>query len=383
MADRRRLPVARLVLLVPGGLALLAGLDAALMLLGLPAPVRADRLPEVHGVLLVLGFVGTIVALERAVALGRAWGFLSPAALGLGGLLLLTPAPLDVGRWLLVAGAAVLVAVYRPLWRRAPAAAVLVQAGGAVLGTGGALLWAGGVPVPWLLPWLVGFLVLTIAGERVELARVGALQAGAERAALAVATAVLVATLAALLWPVAGYALLGASLLGLAAWLSRFDVARRTVRGTGLPRYMAVCLLAGYAWLAVVGATWLLRGPVVDGGGYDVVVHAVFLGFVMSMVMAHAPVILPAVLRRPLPYHPALYGPVVLLHTTLVLRTAVGDVHGVRWAWQAGGVGNIVAVLAFVALVVWSLLAGGRRPSRPQRTPTDPTVAPGRVAVEA
>jgi len=39
-----------------------------------------------------------------------------------------------------------------------------------------------------------------------------------------------------------------------------------------------------------------------DGGGYDAVVHAIFLGFVISMVMAHAPVILPAVLRRPLPY---------------------------------------------------------------------------------
>ncbi|MGJ3560863.1 hypothetical protein ACR6C2_30315 [Streptomyces sp. INA 01156] len=62
------------MLLLPAGLALLAGLDAALLLLGLPAPVTADRLPEVHGVLMVLGFVGTLIALERAVALGRPWG---------------------------------------------------------------------------------------------------------------------------------------------------------------------------------------------------------------------------------------------------------------------------------------------------------------------
>ena len=51
-----------LVLLAPAGIALLAGLDVALMLLGLPAPVRVDRLPEVHGMLMVLGFVGTLIA---------------------------------------------------------------------------------------------------------------------------------------------------------------------------------------------------------------------------------------------------------------------------------------------------------------------------------
>jgi hypothetical protein len=370
------------VLLLPGGLALLGGLDAALMLLGLPAPVRLERLPDVHGMLLVLGFVGTLVALERAVALGRLWGYLAPAGLGMGGLLLLSPAPLVAGKWSLVAGAAALVAVYRPLWGRAPAAAVLVQAGGAVLATGGALLWTGGVPVPWLLPWLVGFLVLTIAGERLELARVGLLDARAERLAVAAAAAVVVSTLAALLWPVAGYAVLGAALLGLAAWLFRFDVARRTVRSTGLPRFMAACLLAGYAWLAVAGALWLLGGPVVDGGGYDLVVHAVFLGFVLSMVMAHAPVILPAVLRRPLPYHPVMYVPAALLHVTLVLRTAVGDVRGVTWAWQWGGVGNIVAVLLFVAVAVWSLTSAGGS-SRPRTAGTSGAAPADRVPVSA
>jgi hypothetical protein len=41
--------VPRVLLLVPAGITHLAGLDAALMLVGVPAPVRVDRLPEVHG----------------------------------------------------------------------------------------------------------------------------------------------------------------------------------------------------------------------------------------------------------------------------------------------------------------------------------------------
>jgi hypothetical protein len=53
---------------------------------------------------------------------------------------------------------------------------------------------------------------------------------------------------------------------------------------------MAVCLIAGYAWLAVTGGIWLIAGASVDGPGYGAAVHAVLLGFVMSMVMAHAPV---------------------------------------------------------------------------------------------
>ncbi|MFP5334182.1 MAG: hypothetical protein ACLGIV_02615 [Actinomycetes bacterium] len=362
----------RVTLLLPAGLSLLLGLDAALLLLDLPAPLRVDRLPDVHGVLLVLGFVGTLVALERAVALGRSWGFAAPAGLGAGGLALVSPLPVAVGSWLLVAGTAVLTAVYVPLWRRQAAAAVVVQALGAVLGVGGALLWAAGVPVPALLPWLAGFLVLTIAGERVELARVGILARGGEGLAVAASVAVVVGVVAALLWPAAGSALLGASVLALVAWLARYDVARRTVRSRGLPRFMAACLLAGYAWLGVAASVWLLAGPPVDGAAYDALVHAVFLGFVLSMVMAHAPVILPAVLRRPLPYRPAMYGPAVLLHASLVLRLAVGDARDVGWAWQAGGLLNVVAVLAFVAVAAWSA-ATARRPAAAVPRPVEVT----------
>jgi hypothetical protein len=56
---------------------------------------------------------------------------------------------------------------------------------------------------------------------------------------------------ATLLWPAIGYPMLGVALLGLVWWLVAHDVARRTIRAGGLARFMAGCLLAGYAWLAV------------------------------------------------------------------------------------------------------------------------------------
>ncbi len=364
-------PPLRTLLLLPAGIGLLAGLDAALLLLGLPAPVTTERLPEVHGALMVLGFVGTVVALERAVALGRPWGYLAPVGLGLGGLALVSPLPLTVGRVLLVLGAVALVVLYVPLWRRRPSDAVLVQAGGAVLATGAALLWWGGVAVPSLLPWLAGFLVLTIVGERLELAQVVVLERAAAPLLVALSAAVMVAAGTALLFPTAGYPMLGAVLLGTAGWLARYDVARRTVRGRGLTRFVAACLLAGYAWLAVAGAVWLLLGSQLSGAGYDAVAHAVFLGFVMSMIMAHAPVILPAVIRRPLPYHPVMYLPAALLSASLLLRIGVGDLRGEVWAWQWGGVLNIVAVLLFVVVAAGSVLRGARTTS-PDPAPAEP-----------
>ena len=357
---RNRPMISRLVFLIPAGVALLAGLDAGLLLLGLPAPVTTQQLPDAHGMVMVLGFVGTVIALERAVALRRRVGFAAPALLGVGGLLVTSAAPLRLGQAALAAGSAALVLVYIPLWRRQRDDSVLIQAFGAVLATGGAILWLGGMPVARLLPWLAGFVVLTIAGERLELSRVTLLASATVRELIGLAAMITLATVLTLLWPVVGYPLLGLSLLWLVGWLMVHDVARRTIRAKGLPRFMAGCLLAGYVWLAVAGAIWVLVGGVTDGPAYDAVIHAVFLGFTMSMIMAHAPVILPAVLRCRLPYHPVMIAPPVLLHASLLLRLAVGDARSLDMARQVGGALNVVALLGFAAITAGSAILAGR-----------------------
>lgn len=350
---------------------MLAGLDAALLLIGVWAPVTTDRLPEVHGILTTLGFVGALVCLERAVALAQPLGLLAPALLGAGSVLVLTPLPLAVGRVVLVLGMVGMCGVYVPLWRRQRDDAVLVQVLGAVLGLGAAIMWLGGLAIAPMLPWLAGFLILTIAGERLELARLG-MGPGAGPIMVLLSLGLLVATVTSLLWPAAGSPLLGLALLSLTGWLLRHDVAWRTIHATGLTRFMAASMLAGYFWLLVAGGTWLLHGQAVADAAYDVVVHATFLGFTISMIMAHAPVILPAVLRRPLPYHRLMWVPLVLLHASLALRLWIGDALGVQTGWQVGGALNVVALLLFFGLVGWLLIAEGSR-----RTPLS---VPARVA---
>ncbi|MDJ0322298.1 hypothetical protein QMG61_00775 [Cryobacterium sp. PH31-AA6] len=366
-----RRTVGRLILLLAGGISLLAGLDGALLLLGLSAPVVSSRLADVHGPLMVFGFVGTVVVLERAVAIRRRWAFLAPALLGAGGLALLSPLPLPVGQLAFVAGSALLLPIYRVIWRRAPSTSTAVQALGALLGLMATVLWVGGVPTPRLIPAMSLYLVLTIAGERLELARISpSVDDRAEARLLGVSLAMVAGVVVALFWPPIGYPLLGIGMLALVAWLFRHDVATRLIRSRGLPRYMAACLLAGYGWLVVAGASWLILGPIFSGPAYDAVLHSIFLGFVVSMIMAHAPTILPAVLRRPLPYRPVMYGPAVLLHVSLLARILLGDAHGLAGLVEWGGVVNIVAVLSFVVVAVASVLLGMPRP--PSAEPSAP-----------
>jgi hypothetical protein len=370
---------ARLPLVAGGGVALVAGLYGGLLLLGfgLPQPqvgyVR-PALAEVHGPVMVLGFVGTLVALERATALEARWALSAPACAAVGALALVIAGPTWPGQVLLAAAGVLLLGVYVALWRRQPGPALLAQAAGAFAWYAAALLSLAGLPVADLVPWLTTFVVATIAGERLDLAPLAALgprltpaSAGADVATdrtvgpvrsathrwfLAALAALLGGATAATLWPTVGAHLFGAGVLAVAGWLVTFDVARRTVRARGLPRYVAVGLLAGFAWLAVAGVLWTGQGRMVAGPAYDATLHAVFLGFTMSMIFAHAPVVLPAVLRRSLPYRPVLYAPLGLLHAALLLRVLVGDGLQVAVVWRWAGAATVAAVVCFAACAV-------------------------------
>jgi hypothetical protein len=348
------------VWIVPAGLSLLAGLDAALLLLGLPAPITGARLPEVHGGLMIFGFVGTLIALERATALGRGYGDLAPALLGIAGLALLADAvPLVAAKGLVALGMAAFTAVYLPLWRRQYDASLLTQLLGAALGCAGAIIWTGQSTMDRVLPWLIAFVVLTIAAERVELARITMGPAAGTRL-LAHAWTVVLALLVSIALPDAGAIALGLALAALVAWLIVHDIARRTIRAAGAARYMAACILCGYVWLAVAAGVLLFGAPT-GQGAFDAVVHAVFLGYTISMIMAHATTILPAVLHIRLPYRPAFWVPAMLLQASLVVRLWLGDGLGMPAAWQLGGVLGEVALLGFAAVAATSAALGLRR----------------------
>lgn len=358
-APAQPIPWRRIPIFVAAVVSLLAALWGGLLLLGLSLPTVTSTTASDHGPLMVLGFLGTVISLERAVALARPWGFFAPASAGLGGIAVVLGQPL-AGRLLLCMASILLVVVYVVVHRVQPAFHLRVMAAGAVCWYVATVLWLAGWTVPQLVPWLAGFLVLTIAGERLELARVGLLRPASVRH-FTVAATVFMAGLVLTTLPtlaVVGTRVAGAGLLGLALWGAVNDVARRTIKIPGVTRFMAVCLLAGYVWLAVTGVLWLVVGDLGSSvAAYDAALHAVFLGFVMSMIFGHAPVIVPAVLRVRLPFHPSFYLHLGLLHGALAVRLVAGDAFGMTTAWRVGGVATEVAVVLFL---VASATAVGR-----------------------
>ena len=297
-------PPARAPLLLLGFVSLVIGIAGGLVRLnaGVPAPGTGVAW---HGALMASAFFGTLIALERAVAIGRLWAYAAPAASGLGGIAVAAGGP-SAGLWLLASGAALFGAASLEIWRRHRALHTGVLALGALCLLA-ANLWLAFEQAPGrALPFWIAFFVLTIGGERLGLSphlpvppAVGAdTRRGGEPVRL----------------------LLRAH----APLLSPIVPRRRPAIASG----------------SIASATGSTDS---HAGGRP----SVLLGFVFSMVFGHAPVIFPAVLRVSLPYGAAFYGPLIVLHASVLLRL-VADLADSAALRTAGGIGNALAIVFFI-----------------------------------
>jgi hypothetical protein len=257
------------------------------------------------------------------------------------------------GAWLLAAAGAVFVWVNVVVVRRQPAphTRLLLAAAGTWLV--GNLLFALGQGGAAVLPWWFAFLVMTIAAERLEMTRLMRRRPAAPWLLLAILSLMVVGASWSWLSPAVGGVLYGVSLVLLAWWLITYDIARRTVFAEGLSRYMAVCLLGGYVWLAVAGLAW--AGTALGQPWRDVALHALGLGFIFSMMMGHAPVILPAIARIKLQFGWAFYLPLAALHASLLVRLGWGSFDAAPRA--AGAAWNAASIALFAATMAGAALA--------------------------
>lgn len=350
-------PGGRLPLLFFGMLSLLGGVMAGLARLGWDVPDPALRAAGVHGPLMIAAFFGTVISLERAVAAGRNWAYLAPLAAGASGIALLAGAPLLLGQILGSLGALGLIAASAVALRRQVAVFTIILTLAAGCWLVGNLFWLATGNVSAAVPWWLLFLVLTIAGERLELTRFLPTPPLAQKLFIAIVAVLMVSAVAAVDLLFAG------GLIALAIWLLRYDIARRNIATEGLTRFIAACLLSGYAWLAAAGLLGL-AGAFTPGHEWrDAALHAIGLGFVFSMVFGHAPIIFPAVTRIKIPYHPSLYLPLTLLHVTLALRV-FGSLGGNFALRQQTALLNGLVLLIFIATLVTLVRRNTKRGAR-------------------
>jgi hypothetical protein len=322
---------------------------------GVPAGVSGSWLtPAVtaHAFLMICTFMGTVIGLERAVAIKHPLAFLGPVASAAAGIAALCGAE-SMARWLVAGAAVAFVGVNAAVVVRQRAPHTLLLLVGACAWAVGCLFHAMNAQLGAVVPLWFGFLVFTIAAERLEMTRLMRRRPGAAPALYAILGAMLLGAAHSGAWPAGAGVLFGLSLSALAVWLVAFDIARRTVRTVGLSRYMAVCLLLGYGWLFIAGTAWV--GMSLGLPWRDAALHALGLGFVFSMMLGHAPVILPAIARLKVLFSRVYYVPLFLLHVSLVVRVVPGHVD--YRALAGGAAANALAIAAFAATVAGSAVA--------------------------
>lgn len=379
------LPKGRIALLIVAAVAMLIALVGAVSRSSLslgPAALPAP-LPDFHGALMVYGFLGGAISLERAVAYRAGsdrhprWGFFAAVCAIAGTISVLVISilsrvvPSFDGRvWLPLISALwwaasmlILSAVYVGIWFRQRSYAVLIQLLGSWVGMCGVLLWAGGVAADNASTWWMMMLILTIVGERLELAHASFVGAYVQPALLAASIVTSLSLVAQLCAPEWGYPLSALCLAALLVLMLRHDTARRTYKAHGVTGFMGVCMISAYSWALVACGIWLL----VPFGGlgsstlwWDMALHALAIGFVMAMVAAHVCVIVPSIIRRPMPFHPVLWGAFILYQAGLLLRL-LGTVRNSTPIWQIGDVVAIFGMIAMMLSVITMLVLARKR----------------------
>ena len=155
-------------------------------------------------------------------------------------------------------------------------------------------------------------------------------------------------------------------LLGLAVWLLKQDIARRTVRNQGLTRFIAVCLLSGYAWLAIGAGVVLCVGGMAPGSrAYDAALHALRTGLRVLDGVRARPDHLP---RGAAGRHARITAISMCRLRCSTFRFSCGLPATPRdsFEWtRAGGLFNAVALAAFVLGSLTAALRGRRERARP------------------
>ena len=349
-----KVPTSVLVgLLIFAAAGLLAGLYSGLVRLGLLSFGNPPVSPIAHGPLMVNGFLGTLIGLERAAALEKKWAYAAPVFLAASTILLLVNFHLPFN-WTLIIGSIGLTFVMGYLYYLQPKIYHLIMALGAASLLVGNIFFVLHYPIYELVAWWAAFPLLTIFGERLELNRIMRPPKPAQHIFTILIVGWTIALVITHIDRTIGWSVASLLLIGIAGWLIRYDVARKTIKSIEWTKYSAISLLTGYGWLILAGLFGLWYGFPTAGPIYDGLLHMLFVGFVFSMIFAHASVIIPSLSGKLVPWHYYFYLPLILLHGFLFVRIT-GDIMGLSQVRIVGSYGNVAAILLFLGGILVQL----------------------------
>jgi hypothetical protein len=338
----------RLVFMLFPIVGLVFGLLAGWLRIGWFIPVYG--LAGFHGVLMLGGFLGSLICFDKAVATKKNWAFLVPACSGLSVVAFLFNQA-TLGYSLQIAASLGLVFIYIFLAKKTEENNTLLMLIGAMCWLAGNVLLFQTHFYPTVFPWWIAFILFTIVGERLELS--GFLPVPKWNKYLLII--LLLVTLIGFMLPYHGMGrtVTASGIMALALWLLRFDLARTLLKKKRQYLYTGLSLTFGYVWLFASGLFMIF----VNSGAFafDALLHSYFLGFAISMVMAHGPIIFPSLLNKTgHRFHSVLWLWMGVFQVSVAVRI-LADLQEIpllrKWAGMINGLIILVFLMTMFVLI--------------------------------
>lgn len=344
MIKTERLPFIFLAMLC-----LLTGLWSGLSRIGWDIyilPVTAH-----HGAIMVGGFLGTLISLEKIIPLKKKGFYIIPIFSAISVLFFFLNKPF-ISIILLILSSAGLAIVFLYYLRSERTLIYILMFLGALSWLTGNVMLLTKLFYPLAFPWWVAFTLFIITAERLELMKFLPVSKFNKRIFIALLVCFVIGVLFS--FHGTGNIISGLALIGVSLWLMYNDLIGITIRKDGLPQFIAISLLAAYIALLLTGMFFITFSS--QWLAYDAIVHSFFIGFVFSMIFAHGPIILPGVLGiSAKPFHKILYLWLLLLHSSWLLRI-FADVYMQLELRKISGLISVVAMLGyFIAMAVLTI----------------------------
>lgn len=331
-------------------LAMLTGIYIGFIRIGWAFPVTANLPTPHHGILMAGSFLGTLISVERVSVLKNRWVWFIPILM-ISSLIFLVFQQNQAAFGVLLTGSIGYLIIcfqnYKTYKLKGDALLLLGAFFQIVAFT--TFILTHSYPISFA-GWLLFFL-LTIVGERLNLTRFLPVSKKAD-IELYIWFGVLI--ISSFLYHFGFAVVFSLCLWGIAQWLIRNDIALINIRKDGHYKFLGTALIGAYIWLFITGGLGLIKSD--NPWLYDALLHSFFVGFVLSMVLAHAPIIFPGLLQiKQRPFHPVMYFWLIVLHASLFLRI-YGDLsesYGLRkWGGLFNGVSFVGYLLTIAVLII-------------------------------
>ncbi|RAW02562.1 hypothetical protein [Pseudochryseolinea flava] len=295
-----------------------------------------------HGAIMVGGFLGTLIALEKIIPLRKRILFLIPV-LNAVSVAFFFADQIKVSIYLLILSSASLVLVFLYYFRSQRSIIYVLMSLGAVCWLVGNVLLLSSFFYPLAFPWWVAFALYIIAAERMEIMKFLPVSSTAKQFFIGLLFIFGIGVV--LSFHGVGRMVSAVSLIAIAAWLMKHDTITLNLKRKRLPQFTAITLLCGYIALLLTGIFfWSLSDQWL---AYDAIVHAFFLGFVFSMIFAHGPMILPGIMGLyGTPFSKVLYVWLVILQSSWVLRV-ISDIYMAMEIRRVCGMLSAIAIVGY------------------------------------